>query len=38
MNMTELLSKVRLIGDKTPKPDALPPADSGKTGAAKAGK
>jgi flotillin len=38
MSMTELLSKVRLIGDKAPKPDALPPADSGKSGAAKAGK
>jgi len=24
MNMTDLLSKVRLIGDKSPKPDALP--------------
>jgi flotillin len=26
MNMTELLSKVRGIGDKSPKPDALPPS------------
>ena len=37
MNMTELLSKVRLIGDKAPKPDALPPSQ-GKSGAAGAGK
>jgi flotillin len=27
MKMSELLGKVRLIGDKAPKPDALPPAD-----------
>jgi flotillin len=26
MNMTELLSKVRGIGDKSPRPDALPPS------------
>lgn len=37
MSMTELLSKVRLIGDKAPRPDALPPTE-GKTGAAGAGK
>jgi flotillin len=29
MNMTELLSKVRGIGDKSPRPDALPPANGG---------
>jgi len=34
MSMSELLSKVRLIGDKSPKPDALPPS----TTAAGAGK
>jgi flotillin len=28
MSMTELLSKVRLIGDKAPKPDALPPSSN----------
>ena len=37
MNLNELLSKVRQIGDKAPKPDVLPPADKGK-GAAGAGK
>ncbi len=37
MSMTELLSKVRLIGDKAPKPDVLPPSE-GKSGAAGAGK
>jgi flotillin len=37
MSMTELLSKVRVIGDKAPRPDALPPAE-GKSGAAGAGK
>ena len=37
MTMSELLSKVRTIGDKSPTPDVLPPAD-GKSGAAKAGK
>ena len=37
MTMNELLSKVRTIGDKSPTPDVLPPAD-GKSGAAKAGK
>jgi flotillin len=36
MSMTELLSKVRTIGDQAPKPDAVLPA--GKSGAAKAGK
>jgi len=34
MNMSELLSKVRGIGDKSPKrqkpPEQLPPADAGK--------
>ncbi|HVO60135.1 MAG TPA: SPFH domain-containing protein [Terriglobales bacterium] len=34
MSMTELLSKVRLIGDKAPTPDSLPPADAGKSGKA----
>ncbi len=28
MSMTELLSKVRTIGDKAPHPDALPPSSS----------
>jgi flotillin len=37
MSINELLSKVRLIGDKAPKPDVLPP-DAGKKGAAGAGK
>src|SRR5581483_2911509 len=37
MSMGELLGKVRHIGDKSPKPDALPPGD-GKAGAAGAGK
>jgi flotillin len=36
MSINELLSKVRLIGDKAPKPDVLPP-DTGKKGAAGAG-
>jgi flotillin len=30
MQMSELFSKVRLIGDKTPKPDAPPPTLDGK--------
>src|ERR1700686_1180742 len=30
MSMSELLGKVRMIGDKGPKPDALPPANGGK--------
>jgi flotillin len=38
MNVSELLSRVRTIGDKGPKPDALPPADKGKSDAAGAGK
>jgi len=39
MNINDLLGKVRQIGDKTPKPDVLPPAeDGGKSGATKAGK
>jgi flotillin len=29
MNMSDLLSKVRGIGDKAPKPDALPPGNGG---------
>jgi len=29
MNMSDLLSKVRGIGDKSPKPDALPPGNGG---------
>jgi flotillin len=33
MNLTELLSKVRLIGDKPPKPDILPPGDTTAMGA-----
>lgn len=37
MSMNELLSKVRTIGDRAPKPDVVLPAD-GKTGAGKAGK
>ena len=37
MSMGELLSKVRTIGDKAPKPDVLPPAEN-KSGAAGAGK
>jgi len=28
MSMTDLLSKVRMIGDKPAKPDVLPPAPS----------
>jgi flotillin len=38
MKLGELLGKVREIGDKSPKPDVLPPADKGKGGAAGAGK
>jgi len=37
MNLSELFSRVRQIGDKAPKPDGLPPADKGK-GAAGTGK
>src|SRR5437870_3462676 len=37
MPLSDLLSKVRQIGDKPPKPDGLPPADKGK-GAAGTGK
>jgi flotillin len=29
MNVSELFSKVRTIGDKGPRPDVLPPTDSG---------
>ena len=36
MSMHELFSKVRLIGDHPPKPDALPPADNDKKGSAAA--
>src|SRR6476620_3478822 len=36
MSMHELFSKVRLIGDHAPKPDALPPSDNDKKGAAAA--
>jgi flotillin len=38
MNLGELLGKVRQIGDKSPKPDMLPPGEKGKGGAAGAGK
>ena len=34
MQMSDLLSKVRLIGDKSPKPDAPPPTLEGKSAAA----
>ncbi len=37
MQMSELLGKIRTIGDKSPKPDELPPGD-GKSKAAGAGK
>jgi flotillin len=29
MNVAELFSKVRTIGDKSPRPDVLPPTDDG---------
>ncbi|MGB8775700.1 MAG: SPFH domain-containing protein [Terriglobales bacterium] len=38
MPMSDLLGKIRTIGDKSPKPDSLPPADEGKSKAAGAGK
>jgi len=39
MNLSEMLGKVRQIGDKSPKPDVLPPGDNnGKSDSAKAGK
>jgi flotillin len=38
MQMSDLLGKIRTIGDKSPKPDELPPADDGKSKAAGAGK
>ncbi len=39
MQMSDLLGKIRTIGDKGPKPDGLPPADDdGKSKAAGAGK
>jgi hypothetical protein len=36
MQMSELLGKIRTIGDKSPKPDQLPPVDE-KSKAAGAG-
>jgi len=33
MQMSELLGKIRPIGDKTPKPDKLPPGDDKTKGA-----
>jgi flotillin len=38
MQMSDLLGKIRTIGDKSPKPDNLPPADDEKAKAAGAGK
>jgi flotillin len=38
MKMSELFSRVRTIGDKGPKPDALPPADDEKAKGTGAGK
>lgn len=38
MSMSELFSKVRLIGDQAPRPDVLPPSENGKSGSAVAGK
>jgi len=39
MNLSEMLGKVRQIGDKSPKPDVLPPGDNNdKSDSAKAGK
>jgi flotillin len=38
MQMSDLLGKIRTIGDKGPKPDGLPPADDEKSKAAGAGK
>jgi flotillin len=37
MQMSDLLGKIRTIGDKPPKPDNLPPADSGRSKSAGAG-
>jgi flotillin len=37
MQMSDLLGKIRTIGDKGPKPDGLPPADDGKAKGAGAG-
>jgi flotillin len=37
MQMSDLLGKIRTIGDKGPKPDNLPPADGGKAKGAGAG-
>jgi len=37
MQMSELLGKIRTIGDKSPKPDNLPPGDDGRSKAAGAG-
>jgi len=38
MSINELLGKVRVLGDKTPKPGVLPPADPSASGPARAGK
>ncbi len=38
MQMSDLLGKIRTIGDKSPKPDVLPPAEDEKSKAAGAGK
>jgi flotillin len=38
MQMSDLLGKIRTIGDKSPKPDILPPADDGKSKTTDAGK
>jgi len=39
MQMSELFGRIRTIGDKTPKPDVLPPSDGDDKGkAAKVGK
>jgi flotillin len=38
MSMTELLGKVRAIGDKAVRPDVLPPANGGKSKPASEGR
>src|ERR1700757_107875 len=38
MKMSDLLGKIRTIGDKSPKPDNLPPADDGKSKGTGAGR
>jgi flotillin len=38
MRMSDLMGKIRTIGDKSPQPDELPPGDDGKSKAAGAGK